>query len=44
MAGDKADDIDLLFQDPQGRKGHLGEIRGILDDNAPAFCLHTAVL
>ena len=45
MAGDQTDDIDLAFQNPQDRKRHLGEIRGILDDDAPAVCLqHRGVI
>ena len=45
MAGDKADDIDLTFQHPQDSKGHLGEIRGIFDNNAPALGLqHRSVV
>ena len=39
MAGDEADDVDLLFQDPEGRIGHLGEINGILDNDAPVLRL-----
>jgi hypothetical protein len=39
MSAHKADDINLLFEDPECREGHLSQIDGVLDDDSPTFGL-----